>query len=197
MKISRKRYKVFFLLSCLFYFGCQPDGGDLTPVSQNGAKVVSFLSKANTALQYDNENFSIKVSGKWESLHGDIFCLMVVKNRGQGKIIVDFNKAPVANSLNEKLVVELVSTAFRTQTSEVIESKVAEINTGETLAFGVNIGEKNSIYKGDIKFRGNEIWMTIPVTFEQNKTAVTTDYYFKFKYDDYVTEGEFNGNLID
>ena len=166
------------------------------PIMQEGAKIVSTQSKANNALQYDNENLSLKVSGNWEVLHGDIFCIVVVKNRGQDKITIDFNKMTVANSFSEKLIVEAISTAFRNKPSEAIESKIAEIDAGQTLAFGVDTGEKNSVYKGNVKFRGNEIWMTIPVAIEQNKAFSTSDYNFRFKYADYQPEGNNDEGLI-
>ena len=127
----------FVLLSCLSSLACQPDGGDLMPVLQEGTKIVSAQSKADNALQYDNENFSIKVSGTWESLRGEIFCIVVVKNRSGNKITIDFNKAVVANTLNEKIKVMLVSTAYRQKTSETIDSKIAEINAGENTGFRI------------------------------------------------------------
>lgn len=197
MKIDFKYIKPLFLLSCIFFYGCQPDGGDLTPVLQDGAKIVSTQTKTDTALQYDTEDFSIKVSGKWESLHGEVFCILVIKNRSQRKVKVDFNRSSVANTLDEKLKITLVSTANRKQTSQIIESKIAEIDKSETLAFGLNIDEKNDSYKGDVKYRGSKIWMMIPVIVEQGETFITKEFNFRFKYDDYHPETGYNESLID
>lgn len=197
MKARHISLRIILIISCLFFTSCEPDGGDLTPILQSGAKVTSLWSKKDVALQYDTEKYSLKVSGKWESLQGDVDFTVIVKNNSSSKIKIDFNNATVSNSLNANIKILSVVNRYTADLPKRIENEIIEIGAGETQTYNIGVGEENRNYKGKIEYRGNEIWMTIPVTFEQNKTAVTTDYYFKFKYDDYAAEGNYNGNLID
>lgn len=181
MRANLKYCKIFFLFCCVFYFGCQPDGGDLTPVLQSGAKIVSMQSKTDNGLQYGTEKFSLKVAGNWESVKGDIDFTAELRNLSSSKITVDLNKAVVANTLNANLKILSVVNRYAESSPRRIENKIVEIGAGETQIYNIGVGEENRNNKGKVEYRGNDIQMTIPVMTEQN----TTNYNFKFKYDNY------------
>ena len=186
----------FVLLSCLLCMACQPDSGDLVPVLQDGAKIVSAQSKADNALQYDNEDFSLEVSGNWESLHGDLDITVVLSNRSPNKITGNFNKAATANSFNDNIQVLSVENRYLDVSNRVIENKIVEVDSNQTKIINVGIGEKNRDYKGKKKYRGNEFSMTIPVNVEKNNGSTTTDYNFRFKYADYQPESSNNNQSL-
>lgn len=196
MKVNLEYRKVLLLLCCVFYFGCQPDGGDLTPVLQNGAKIASMQSKADNALQYDAGKFTLKIAGVWESLHGDVDFSMELRNLSSSKITIDLSKTIVANSLNANLKILSVVNRYAEGSPKPIENKLVEVGAGETQIYNIGVGEENRNYKDKIEYRGNEIWFALPVTVG-DKTIGAASYNFRFKYDDYnnsLPAGERNNN---
>ncbi len=196
MKIFFRYTKISLLLLCITYLGCQPKGGSLAPILQNGAKITSFHKQKDSALQYDTENFSLKVLGGWEPLYGNVGFTVIILNRSLSKINIDLNKVSLGNSLNEKLKILAVEDFQTDNSNKNIESKTLEIRVGETKVLGISVGEGNSKYKDEVKYQGNEIWIKIPVTLEQDKPFSTTDYNFRFKYADYQSESNTDEGLI-
>ncbi len=195
MKI--KFIQLIFIASCFFYLSCQPDGGDLMPIKLNEGRIVSTQYKSNVAYQYDTDRFSVKASGKWESLRGRLGFVVVIKNRCKCEIDIDFNKVILSTSLYAEGQVGVVEADDLPVLNRLIKNKVGTVNENTTRIFRFGGYDSNQDSKTNIKYRGNEISMTIPVTIKESKTSVTTNYDFRFKYDNYQPEADLGGNLID
>jgi hypothetical protein len=185
--------------SCFLFVSCQPPTNDLMPIEQDGALVVSTKKKKDNALQYDNESFSLKVYGNWRVSYKETSLFVVIKNRSETKIQVDFTKVIFGNSLNEhpkltavEVVTETLGTVYKTGE---IENKIAKIGSGELRIFIIDIHDNES--KIVEETYGNTIWFTIPVDVENNKIFSTTNYNFKFKYDHAQPEVDHNDTLIE
>ena len=195
MNFFAKPIKIFLLLLCITYSGCQPKGGSLAPILQEGTKITSFHKQRDVALQYDTETFSLKVLGGWEPLYGNVGFTLVIINRSLTEVSIDLSKISLGNSLNEKIKVLAVQDFQVESSSKSIESKIAEVGVNETKVLGISVGEGSGTYKDGVKYQGNIIWMTIPII-EQSKHSATINYNFKFKYDDYQPESSNDEGII-
>ncbi len=195
MKI--KFIQLILVASCFFYLSCQPDGGDLMPIKLDEGRIVSTQYKNNVAYQYDNDKFSIKTLGKWESVDGELDFVVIIKNRCKCEIYVDLNRMFLSSTLQNKIEVLAVVDESLPLPKNRIENTVAKIERDTTRVFGLLVGKNKQESETNIKYRGNEILITIPVTIKESKTSVTTNYDFRFKYDNYQPEADLGGNLID
>jgi hypothetical protein len=196
MKI--KFIQLIFVASCFFHLSCQPEGGTLIPILQDGARITSSPKQKDAALQYDTESFSMKVSGGWEPLYGDAGFNLIIRNKNPNKLKILFERVLLQSTLQELKVF-----GFRdrdTQSNQIIRYKPAEVGIGEVRVFYIYAdyaNEKDRIYRGYNKCFGNEISITIPITIEQNKVSTTTEYTFKFKYGELLPETEGESYSID
>ncbi len=196
MKI--KYIQLLFVSSCFFYLSCQPEGGTLVPILQDGAIITASPTQKDGALQYDTKNFSMKVFGSWEPLHGSTNIALIIKNKNPNKLKILFDKILLQSTLQELKVF-----GFRdrdTQSNQIIRDKPAEVGIGEVKVFSIYTdyaNGKDRIYRGYDKCFGNEISITIPVSIEQNKVSTTTEYTFKFKYGELLPETEGESYSID
>jgi hypothetical protein len=197
MKKHLKYIQLILVASSFFYLSCQPDGGDLVPIKLDEGRIVSTQSTSNVAYQYDTDKFSIKVYGKWESLEGNLAFTVIVKNRCKCEVIVDFNKIISSNTLQEQLKVSGVGDPSLPVNNWVIENMIGQIDGSKTRIFQLMVGEEGKNYKKNVKYRGNELTMTIPVTVTESKIVSTTNYDFQFRYESYLPSGEYTEILID
>ncbi len=199
MKINLNYIQLIFVATCFFYLSCQPEGGTLIPILQDGARITfSEKHQKDAALQYDTENFSMKVSGNWEPSYGITNIVLVIKNKSQNKLKIGFDKVLLQSTLQELKIFGFIDRD--TQSNQMIRDKPAEVGTGEAKVFSIYAdyaNEKDRIYIGYNKCFGNEISIMIPISVEQNKVSTTTEYKFKFKYGALITEGENSQVLID
>jgi hypothetical protein len=197
MKLNLKHIRLLFIASCFFYLSCQPDGGDLMPIKLNEGRIVSTQYKNNTAYQYDTDRFSIKASGKWESLRGGLDFVVVVKNRCKCEIAIDFNKVILSTSLYTEGQVGVVQADDLPVLNRLIKNKVGTVNENTTRIFRFGGYDSNQNSKTNVKYRGNEVLITIPITIKDSRVITTTNHDFRFKYDSYQPEADLGGNLID
>jgi hypothetical protein len=201
MRINLKYIQLIFVASSFFYLSCQPEGGTLVPILQDGARITFSENQKDAALQYETESLSMKMSGGWESLYGNAGFTLIIKNKSPNRLKVNLDKVLLENTLRENLILVRFE-EINPKTEQLIENnfteiRVAEIKNNETKVFFISIGEKQRTYKGYDKCFGNEISITIPINIEQNKTSATTEYTFKFKYLEHLPETEDRNYSID
>jgi hypothetical protein len=103
-----KYIQLILVASCFFYLSCQLPGGDFVPILSDGAVLKPIFNKENSALQYNNEKFSIKVaSGEW-GVKGYSKFWLILKNNDANKIVVDLDKIRLKNSLEQRLEISSV-----------------------------------------------------------------------------------------
>jgi hypothetical protein len=195
MKTYLKHIHLILVVSCFFYASCQLSGGDFVPVLSDGAILKSMFSKENSALQYNNEKFSIKVaSGEW-GVKGHSTFWLILKNNDASKVVIDLDKILLKSSFDQKLNIYSISSLFPIDKSKNTPQKVETVITkGEIRAYVLNISDDNQkeMYKRE-KYLGQTISLTIPVKIDlENK-----NYEFQFTYGDYLPQGEYNETLID
>jgi hypothetical protein len=201
MKFNLKYIQLIFVASCFFYLSCQPEGGTLIPILQDGARITFSENQKDAALQYETENFLMKMSGGWEPLYGNAGFILIVKNKSTNKLKVNLDKVLLENTLRENLILgsfeEINPKTEQSVENNFTEVRVAEIKNNETKVFFIRVVEKQRTYKGYDKCFGNEISMTIPISIEQNKTSATTEYIFKFKYGELLPKTKDRNYSID
>jgi hypothetical protein len=190
-----KYIQLIFIASCFFYLSCQPSGGDFIPVLSDGVVLKPMFSKEESALQFNDAKFSIKVAGDgWRIRNDGGSFWIVIKNNNADKLIISFDKIRLKNSLEQTLG---HSSAIQLKRDEpaIPEQKTVSIVKGETQAYNISFGDTNKteqIEKRE-KYLGQTISLTIPVKIDLEDKS----YEFQFTYGDYLPEGEYNETLID
>ncbi len=187
-----KFIQLILVASCFFYLSCQPVGGTLVPILQDGARITFSENQKDAALQYESDSLSMKMSGGWEPLYGNAGFILIIKNKSPNALKVNLDKVLLENTLRENLILssfeELNPKTEQSVGNNFIEIRVAEIKNNETKVFFIRVVEKQRTYKGYNKCFGNEISMKIPISTEQNKVSTKTEYAFKFKYGELLPE---------
>jgi hypothetical protein len=196
MKLNLKFIQLILVASCFFHVSCQIPGGDFIPILSDGAILKPMFTKENSALQYNNERFSIKVAGgEWEGRsYGGSFWI-ILKNNDANIITVNFDKIQLKNSLEQKLEHSSATQLKHRDEPSIPEKKIVSIAKGETRAYNISFGDTNrteQIEKRE-KYLGQTISLTIPVKIELEDKS----YEFQFTYGDYLPQGEYNETLID
>jgi hypothetical protein len=189
-----KYIQLILVASCFFYLSCQLPGGDFVPILSDGAVLKPIFNKENSALQYNNEKFSIKVaSGEW-GVKGYSKFWLILKNNDANKIVVDLDKIRLKNSLEQRLEISSVGQMSQNSESENTTRKLVIPAKGEIRAYFLSIWDVNhkEIDKR-AKYLGQTVSLTIPVKIDLEDKS----YEFQFTYGDYLPQGEYNETLID
>jgi hypothetical protein len=196
MKFNLKYVRLIFVASCFFYLSCQPSGGDFIPVLSDGAILKPMFSKKSSALQYNNEKFSIKVAGnEWGVMsYGGSFWI-VLKNNDAKKVTVNFDKIQLKNSLEQKLEHSSAIQFKHRDEPEIPKQKIVSLTKGEMRAYNISFGDTNKTEQ--IEKREKYLGQTISLTILVETELEDKNYEFQFKYGDYLPQGEYNETLID
>ncbi len=199
MKI--KFIQLIFIVSCFCYLSCQLPGGNFIPILSDGAILKPMFSKENSALQYNNEKFSIKVAGGEWGVKGYSSMQIVIKNNTTNKVVLNLKDLILKNSLEQNLEISSIIQLFPTNLSKTTNltknspQKYEVIIAKEEIhAFTISIWDANhkEIDKRE-KYLGQTISLTVPVKSEFEDR----NYEFQFKYGEYLPQGEYNEILID
>lgn len=95
------------IIASLFFtlvLGCQPEGGELLPINNEGLEITSSRFENDTAVINDN-GFEIKVFGSWD---GRAKVRVIIENNSGNSVRFDFNKSIVLDSRGEKINIDSI-----------------------------------------------------------------------------------------
>lgn len=188
---------ILTFLVILLTSACQPSGGDFVPIVSDGAKIKSLFDRENNALQYNTGKFLIKVAGDWGVDSARASLSVILKNNETDKLVVDFDKVSIKNSLGQKLDLKYANRFFPRDETKTIEDRVVNLSKNETRGIVLSFEEKNGKLENQSKYVGQVLSLTIPVTVKSEGSSFEANYEFNFKYDYHLPQVEYKEELTD
>ncbi|MCA1592077.1 MAG: hypothetical protein LC754_05390 [Acidobacteria bacterium] len=178
------------LVCCLFLTACQPEGGDLLPLAQEGVRIRSTKYKKDVVAQVERNEVTINAHGQWSVMRHATDFKLEITNAEDTAIAVNFKEALLVNALDEHLKVSSIT--FRDGSAAPASgSDFAPliIERGQTREIDLGFGIQAQDTKSGADYLGKTATLRLPVK-TGNAASGTVDFVFSFKYAEYQREAE-------
>jgi hypothetical protein len=167
------------LMMCIMV-GCQPDGGDLLPLMQDGVQIAKTIVEGDTA-QLTRGNLTVKARGRWRAIESETNFHFEVSNTGDEPVTINFAQVEMVNALGEKLKAgALIDEDAQTQPATLIPEGIAVIKSKQTRKFGLNFKTATTgKVSSSADLLGKTATLNLPTAGNQ---TVAGNFIFAFKY---------------
>jgi hypothetical protein len=182
------------LVGCLMLAACQPEGGDLLPLAQEGVRVRSTKYKKDVVAQIARDGVTVSAHGRWSVMHHATDFKLEITNAGDAPITVNCNEASLNTALNETLKVS--SLGYRNgDAAPTLSKEIAPlvVERGQTRELDMSFGIEAQDPKSGADYLGKTATLRLPVKTGSAATAGTVDFVFAFKYAEFQPEAEQSG----
>lgn len=175
---------VALVACCLVLTACPPEGGELVPLAQEGAQLLT-TKFSNDTISITREQVNIKAHGFWSIADSRTSVILDISNLNAEALMVDFNRFELQNSESkEKLTLRSVSDEAGASGPAFLSERAVTIGSQQArrfaLEFKINSADGSSAsVRRDVL--GQTVILYIPLMLK-GETPHGVDFVFTFKY---------------